>query len=656
MRAYDLIQRFLTPVFDLSSFLGVALTLSWSGYPATLQAQSANQEIGGVYFRIDDVQPMNLWKDYSAVFQKYGLNFCFALNLGKLVDSSGYQQMIKEFQAEGNEMMDHTPDHSTAWITVQDTLAYLEKSGIDHIYGGDTVCLSIDYVDTTVSYGEGLIDLIGHQIISLNPKEFDDYPTIRNIYIGSIPPHIFTIYNIRGNITGGDTAFIKTIWNEPVNLPKALNVEYHKLTPDRIYLSDSAFALLAERTLSLCDSFGIERPYTWIEPGGAFPNPTANQVVRVLANELGYTSAATSPDPALKSYGECYPTFRRYSMGWNDFSLEDFPASQAESIIADKVAKHYVVADRGHFTPPDGWSNYLGRLDSLLDWLKQCGILVKTQTQWAHLLYDTPPDSSINIFPPMNVDLDHNGVPDGYDRNVGGKVDSTDGPLGTSDYSYAIADTGSICSVTDLGGLIRPTMQFSLWTKGCPGDSVKLVISYDRDDHSPISFTIPATTSEWHQHELLNVSGDSTSINIPDDISALTFNFMCSSYVSGDVKIGGFSLRKAGTAQGVPGPSLPVTFNIIEAYPNPFNPSTTLLYSISQESVVNLSIYDILGRRVKTIQYNAVVAPGEHSIVWSGAGDHDAVLASGAYLAVLRADPMDGGQSIIRLAKLTLLK
>ena len=242
------------------------------------------------------------------------------------------------------------------------------------------------------------------------------------------------------------------------------------------------------------------------------------------------------------------------------------------------------------------------------------------------------------------------------DSNVEGKVDSTDGAPGSNNYSYSMTDTGLICSVTDLGGLIRPTMQFSLWTKGGPGDSVKLVISYDREDHSPISFTIPATTSEWHQDALLNVGGDSTSINIPDDISALTFNFMCSSYVSGVVKIGGFSLRKVGNAQGVSGPSLPATFNIIEAYPNPFNPSTTLLYSISQESIVNLDIYDILGRRVKIIQHNAIVAPGEHSIVWSGAGDHDAVLASGAYLAVLRANPLDGGHSIIKLAKLSLVK
>jgi hypothetical protein len=46
---------------------------------------------------------------------------------------------------------------------------------------------------------------------------------------------------------------------------------------------------------------------------------------------------------------------------------------------------------------------------------------------------------------------------------------------------------------------------------------------------------------------------------------------------------------------------MPVEYSLLQNYPNPFNPSTTIGYSLAKESFVQLKIYDVLGREIKTL-------------------------------------------------------
>lgn len=55
------------------------------------------------------------------------------------------------------------------------------------------------------------------------------------------------------------------------------------------------------------------------------------------------------------------------------------------------------------------------------------------------------------------------------------------------------------------------------------------------------------------------------------------------------------------------------SFNLAQNYPNPFNPVTTINYSVAELGLVNISVFDILGRSVKTL-VNRVQSPGEYSI------------------------------------------
>ena len=73
------------------------------------------------------------------------------------------------------------------------------------------------------------------------------------------------------------------------------------------------------------------------------------------------------------------------------------------------------------------------------------------------------------------------------------------------------------------------------------------------------------------------------------------------------------------------------TFKLEQNYPNPFNPSTTIKYSVSENSLVNLSVYDMLGQRVVEL-VNKVMPAGEYQTNFEANE-----LASGIYLAKLNS-------------------
>ncbi|MDH4038461.1 MAG: T9SS type A sorting domain-containing protein [Candidatus Krumholzibacteria bacterium] len=85
------------------------------------------------------------------------------------------------------------------------------------------------------------------------------------------------------------------------------------------------------------------------------------------------------------------------------------------------------------------------------------------------------------------------------------------------------------------------------------------------------------------------------------------------------------------------------------AYPNPFNPQTTLAFDLATSGVVSLKIYAVDGRLVATVQEGTLRA-GRHAYTWNGRNGRGQPVASGVYLAELRTP--DGMQR----AKLNLLK
>ena len=85
-------------------------------------------------------------------------------------------------------------------------------------------------------------------------------------------------------------------------------------------------------------------------------------------------------------------------------------------------------------------------------------------------------------------------------------------------------------------------------------------------------------------------------------------------------------------SQESPGPSDELKdFSLSQCYPNPFNPSTKISFSISQPTFTQLKIYDVFGREITTL-VNELLQEGSHSYQFNGKN-----LASGVYFYSLKA-------------------
>jgi photosystem II stability/assembly factor-like uncharacterized protein len=74
----------------------------------------------------------------------------------------------------------------------------------------------------------------------------------------------------------------------------------------------------------------------------------------------------------------------------------------------------------------------------------------------------------------------------------------------------------------------------------------------------------------------------------------------------------------------------PLSFELLSNFPNPFNPSTNITFTIPSHGSVMINIYDILGNKVKTLLDEGLNS-GKHSINWNGENDKGVKTASGIY-------------------------
>ena len=81
----------------------------------------------------------------------------------------------------------------------------------------------------------------------------------------------------------------------------------------------------------------------------------------------------------------------------------------------------------------------------------------------------------------------------------------------------------------------------------------------------------------------------------------------------------------------------PIVLHLDQNAPNPFNPITTLRFGLPEAGEVQLVIYDMLGRPVRTL-LSGVAQAGEYSLVWDGRDDAGRVAASGVYVYRLRTN------------------
>jgi spore coat protein A, manganese oxidase len=80
----------------------------------------------------------------------------------------------------------------------------------------------------------------------------------------------------------------------------------------------------------------------------------------------------------------------------------------------------------------------------------------------------------------------------------------------------------------------------------------------------------------------------------------------------------------------------PFSFALGQNKPNPFNPTTEIHFSIPASSHVELSIYNTLGQKVRSL-VNSSLVPGNHTVVWDGKDDRGSTVSGGLYVYVLNS-------------------
>jgi len=94
---------------------------------------------------------------------------------------------------------------------------------------------------------------------------------------------------------------------------------------------------------------------------------------------------------------------------------------------------------------------------------------------------------------------------------------------------------------------------------------------------------------------------------------------------------------------------LPKNYTLHENYPNPFNPTTTLRFDLPEVSDVTVTIFNMLGQKVRTFDYQNTSA-GYHSVTWDATNDYGDPVGAGVYLYQLQA------KDFVKTRKMVLLK
>ncbi|MEZ4387892.1 MAG: S8 family serine peptidase [Candidatus Krumholzibacteriia bacterium] len=146
-------------------------------------------------------------------------------------------------------------------------------------------------------------------------------------------------------------------------------------------------------------------------------------------------------------------------------------------------------------------------------------------------------------------------------------------------------------------------------------------------DYQPIAGVVePGQTAD------VTVAFDATGLTLGDHQAELTF-------ISNDAATPTLVLPVMLTVvdDATATDALPLAFQLSNAAPNPFNPATTLRFSLPEAGHAQLRLYDVQGRLVRTL-VDETRAAGQHEVSWQGRDDRGRQVASGTYYARLVAN------------------
>ncbi len=99
---------------------------------------------------------------------------------------------------------------------------------------------------------------------------------------------------------------------------------------------------------------------------------------------------------------------------------------------------------------------------------------------------------------------------------------------------------------------------------------------------------------------------------------------------------------------------MPDGFDLLQNFPNPFNPETTIQYHLDQPGQVTLCVYDVLGKEIIQL-VNKIESVGMHQVQWYGRDSNQRQMSSGVYFSRLTGKT-NAGQEVHKLNKMIMIK
>lgn len=93
---------------------------------------------------------------------------------------------------------------------------------------------------------------------------------------------------------------------------------------------------------------------------------------------------------------------------------------------------------------------------------------------------------------------------------------------------------------------------------------------------------------------------------------------------------------------------LPLSYELQSAFPNPFNPQTTISFSLAEPGYTTIEIYNILGQKISTLMDEYKQA-GNNTIIWNGTNKAGEQVASGVYFYRLQSGDFTDSKKMLLL-------
>ena len=533
-------------------------------YPSSIAALGSKR--GGIFLRFDNWDVNSNHYIHDKVVSKYldaGISIQMAVSINRYLPDSLYHR-FRLFQSLGVEMGDIGGSAHSA-------LYFYAIQGMNKSLAGiDTTISGITYIETKTD-SSGFV-LCSSATISgriENPNLFitDNNGQMNGFSDTELRKSIFIVYSGintglyrndyygAGGIIGSyadnsdpDTLFLCSEYFQSISIISEANVDYALCKSAAEYLTVDGAQSLMKAGKWEWKTAGLSPPRVWISP-----NPYEIErydSLAVAGRRENYISAQQqyTLQGALKVYGEYNPSnSKQFGMEWDDFTLETKRFTTARSIIADAVAKHYVVANHSHLGAygllNDDTTAYFLRIDSLIAFVKLNNILVLTQEEWAYELYNRNQSSYINIIPSLSNDIDSDGVADGFEDLVSGSYFKPAGGLAESDSCRFVRySSGIIAEIEDLGGLEKGYNEFSFWAKGAVGNFLTVTFTPDFGNSTGLRWEFDS--SDWARYDESASENGTTFLSFSNRSSTTDILFNVDTFASDSLSITNIFMAK----------------------------------------------------------------------------------------------------------------